>query len=301
MLHRDPARNRPPADRPLDIVGLELLLCVTQALLAGMLLSAASEFGGDARTVGWPVPGLTALLGLTVGAAWIWWLMGESGWPMTAVNLAVALLAGALWLLSLQDTTAPRIDPLFGLVAVSCAVYGIIAGVFLPGPRRGQWKGGVSQPRRGMSDVRLTPARFSPQVQKLVDERLANMTMPRIARPAIGMPNLRPSKDESAGQAAGALVAATPAPPKGSVPEEAKPNLAVTATSDTDEPISDVPEAAGSTSGDGGEVPERAHRFLPRTNPVITPNTTDDEETLPFPIAEATDPEHPDGEATTPG
>ena len=70
---------------------------------------------------------------------------------------------------------APRIDPLMGLIAVSCAIYGIVAGVFLPGPRRGHWKGGVSQPRRGLPDTRATPARFSPPVQKVVDERLANV------------------------------------------------------------------------------------------------------------------------------
>ena len=152
VLSRDPARSRPPTDRPLDIVGLELLVCVTQALLAGLLLSLANDLGGDARAVGLPVPGLLAVLGLAVGVAWAWWLVGGSGWPLAAVDLAVALLTGALWLLSLQDTTAPHLDPLTGLIALSCAVYGIVAGVFLPGPRRGHWKGGVSQPRRGLPD-----------------------------------------------------------------------------------------------------------------------------------------------------
>lgn len=188
MLSRDPARSRPPTDRPLDVVGLELLLCVTQALLAGMLLTLTRELGSDARAVGLPMPGLLAVLGLAVGACWLWWLVGGSGWPLAAVDLAVALLTGALWLLSLQDPTAPRIDPLMGLIAVSCAVYGIVAGVFLPGPRRGHWKGGVSQPRRGLPDTRTTPARFSPPVQKVVDERLANVTLPRVTLAAVRLP-----------------------------------------------------------------------------------------------------------------
>ena len=67
---------------------------------------------------GLPVPGLLAILGLAVGGAWVWWLVGGSGWPLAAVDFAVALLTGALWLLSLQDAGAPRIDPLVGLIAV---------------------------------------------------------------------------------------------------------------------------------------------------------------------------------------
>ena len=122
MLPRDPVRSRPPTDRPLDVVGLELLLCVTQAVLAGMLLTLTRELGADARAVGLPVPGLLAVLGLAVGASWLWWLIGGSGWPMAAVGFAVALLTGALWLLSLQGAAAPRIDPLMGLIAVACAI-----------------------------------------------------------------------------------------------------------------------------------------------------------------------------------
>ncbi len=95
---------------------------------------------------------------------------------------------GALGLLSLQDAAAPRIDPLIGPIAVACAIYGIGAGIFLPGPRRGHWKGGVSQPRRGLPDTRATPARFSPPVQKVFDERLATLTLPRITVSAIRLP-----------------------------------------------------------------------------------------------------------------
>ncbi len=177
VLPRDPARSRPPVDRPLDVVGLELATCVTQAFLAGILLSLASDLGGDARAAGLPVPGVLALLGLGVLAVWGCWLVGSSGWPLAAVDTAVAILAGSLWLLSLQDAKAPHVDPLTGLVAVSCAVYGIIAGAFLPGPRRRHWKGGASRPRRGLPDTRSTPARFSPPVQRVVDERLAGVSV----------------------------------------------------------------------------------------------------------------------------
>ena len=176
MLSRDPARSRPPTDRPLDIVGLELLLCVTQALLAGMLLTLALTWVATPVRPACRCPASWPSWGSRSAAAWVWWLSGGSGWPLAAVDLAVALLTGALWLLSLQDAAAPRIDPLVGLIALSRAPStASCAGVFLPGPRRGHWKGGVSQPRRGLPETRATPARFSPPVQKVVDERLASV------------------------------------------------------------------------------------------------------------------------------
>ncbi len=191
VLSRDPARSRPPTDRPLDIVALELLLSISQALLVGILLSMASDLGGDARAAGLPVPGVTAILGLAVGATWVWWLVGGSGWLLAAVDLGVALLTGALWLLSLQDATAPHIDPLVGLIAVACAIGGIVGGAFLAGPRRGHWKGGESRPRRGLPQTRTSPARFSPPVQKVVDERLANVSFSSVRFSSPRLPGVR--------------------------------------------------------------------------------------------------------------
>lgn len=191
VLSRDPARSRPPTDRPLDIVALELLLSISQALLVGILLSMASDLGGDARAAGLPVPGVTAVLGLAVGATWVWWLVGGSGWLLAAVDLGIAVLTGALWLLSLQDPTAPHIDPLVGLIAVSCAVGGIVGGAFLPGPRRGHWKGGESRPRRGLPETRTSPARFSPPVQKVVDERLASVSFSSVRLRTVRLPAAR--------------------------------------------------------------------------------------------------------------
>ena len=156
---RDPMRRRQPVDRPLDVVALELLVSITQALLAGILLALASQLGGDARAYGLPVPGLLAVLGIAVGAGWLVWLTGGSGWVMASVGLATSVLAGALWLLALQDAALPRLEPLVGLIAVACALYGLVAGVFLDGPHRAHWKGGISQPHRGVPQTRTTPAR----------------------------------------------------------------------------------------------------------------------------------------------
>lgn len=191
---RDPIRRRQPVERPLDIVGLELLVSVSQALLAGLLLSLAAQLGGDARSYGLPVPGLLAVLGVAVGLGWLRWLMGGSGWAMASVCLATSILAGALWLLALQDPTLPRVDPAVGLIAVACAMYGLVAGVFLDGPHRAHWKGGVSEPHRGLPQTRAKPARFSPPVQKVVDERLTDLRLPHVSLPSaarVAMPRVR--------------------------------------------------------------------------------------------------------------
>ncbi|MCY7417159.1 MAG: hypothetical protein LH650_01440 [Chloroflexi bacterium] len=280
VLSRDPARSRPPTDRPLDIVGLELLVCVTQALLAGLLLSLANELGGDARAVGLPVPGVLAVLGLVVGGTWIWWLVGGSGWPLAAVDFAVALLTGALWLLSLQDAAAPRIDPLIGLLAVSCAVYGIVAGAFLPGPRRGHWKGGPSQPRRGVPDMRTSPARFSAPVQKVVDERLVNMSFNRLAMPAVRLPSVKlPSR----------VTAAAPVDATGD--RDSSPGQqSLSAAAISAQPVPDVDM----------DAPTMVHRILTSdeplsvaamrlaaTRPASADVDPDEDETLPFPVVAA--------------
>jgi hypothetical protein len=200
---RDPIRRRQPIERPLDVIGLELLVTITQALLAGILLSLAAQLGGDARAYGLPVPGLLAVLAIVVGVGWLRWLVGGSGVVMAAVGLATALLTGALWLLALQDPSLPRIDWLVGLTGAACAIYGLVAGVFLDGPHRAHWKGGVSQPHRGVPDTRAKPARFSPPVQKVVDERLTNVRLPKVSMPstarlkAVSMP--RPTRGTTVG------------------------------------------------------------------------------------------------------
>jgi len=124
--------------------------------------------------------------------------MGGSGWLMASVSLAIAILAGALWLLALQDATLPRIDPLVGLITVACAIYGFVAGVFLDGPHRAHWKGGISEPHRGLPQTRATPARFSPPVQKVVDERLADLHLPHVTLPSaprLALPTVKRGSD----------------------------------------------------------------------------------------------------------
>lgn len=202
LTPRDPARRPRLVERPLDIVALELLVTISQALLAGILLAWAHALGGDTRSVGLPVPGLLAVLGIAALVGWGLWLAGITGLPMLALGAATAALTGALWLLALGDGSLPRIDPLAGLVALSCAVLAIVAGAFLPGPRRDHWKGGPSRPHRGLPETRTTPARFSPPVQKVVDERLTPLPrphLPRIALPHRAHPGTTGTDEERIG------------------------------------------------------------------------------------------------------
>jgi len=257
---RDQVRRRQPVERPLDIIGLELLVTASQALLAGILLSLAAQLGGDARAYGLPIPGLLAVLAIAVGVGWLRWLVGGSGLVMASVGLATAILTGALWLLALQDASLPRIDWLVGLLAAACALYGLVAGVFLDGPHRAHWKGGLSQPRRGVPQTRATPARFSPPVQRVVDERLTNVRLPQVSLPsaarlkAVSIPRpTRASEPPTASSGDGLSVAAAVTPlPSASTPpassgsedgltELAAPAAALGAPIPTDSPPSPVP------------------------------------------------------------
>lgn len=258
---RDPMRRRQPVERPLDIVALEMLVSITQALLAGILLSLATQLGGDARAYGLPVPGLLAVLGIAVGAGWLIWLTGGSGWVMASVCLATSILLGALWLLALQDAALPRLDPLVGLIAVACALYGLAAGVFLDGPHRAHWKGGVSQPHRGVPQTRSTPARFSPPVQKVVDEHLSDLHLPQVNLPQVSLPSVsipkakKGTSDVDAGAAPGvggglavaAEVAPQPATSPGDVepaPEVGRSEEPATQTQETATPTAEAPTEA---------------------------------------------------------
>jgi hypothetical protein len=266
---RDPVRRRQPVERPLDIVGLELLVSVSQALLAGILLSLAAQLGGDARAQGLPVPGLLALLGLAVGVGWVWWLMGGSSWVMSAVCLATAILAGALWLLSLQDDSLPRIDLLVGLIALACATYGVVAGVFLPGPHREHWKGGISQPHRGLPQTRATPARFSPPVQKVVDERLSNVHVPRVTLPAVTIPSVKlparspkagPDTDEGDSLAPAADIAPRPGTQAAEVGSRA--DVSPIAEASSAPVVEDIPALEPATPASGQEATAQADGVL---------------------------------------
>ncbi len=208
LTPRETPRRHRLVERPLDVVALELLVTISQALLAGILLALAHSLGADARSMGLPVPGLLAVLGLAVLVAWGLWLAGYSSVPMVALGVATATLTGALWILSLADPGLPRIDPLAGIIASSCAVLGIAAGVFLPGPRSEHWKAGPSRPRRGVPDTRATPARFSPPVQRVVDERLTPLPRPHL--PRVPLP-ARSGTGGTSGEPSGAPISASAA------------------------------------------------------------------------------------------
>jgi hypothetical protein len=292
---RDPIRRRQPIERPLDIIGLELLVTISQALLAGILLSLASQLGGDARAYGLPLPGLLAVLAIAVGVGWLRWLVGGSGWLMAAVCLATAILTGALWLLALQDPTLPRVDWLVGLIAALCAIYGLAAGVFLDGPHRAHWKGGVSQPRRGVPETRATPARFSPPVQRVVDERLTNLRLPQVSLPSaprVSMAGMRRSArrgERPQEPAADGLTLAEAVPPQAPAPMETEPTppapptapgpVATTPTPAMDQEMSptDATEVVAATTGDTApEEPDVVSEAMPAdpdapTQPVAPP------------------------------
>jgi hypothetical protein len=261
---RDPIRRRQPIERPLDVIALELMVSVTQALLAGILLSLAAQLGGDARAYGLPVPGLLAVLALAVGVGWLRWLVGGTGWLMASVCLGTAILTGALWLLSLQDASLPRVDWLVGLLAASCAIYGLVAGVFLDGPHRTHWKGGISQPRRGMPETRSTPARFSPPVQRVVDDRLTNVRLPQVRLPtaarlkAVAPPRSSRTTDppsDASGDGLSIAAEVVPHPPTSTqpvadadaaaapVPEALAPEAAVAPDPTAPEPVAPEPSA----------------------------------------------------------
>ncbi|MET0771845.1 MAG: hypothetical protein ABWZ82_02075, partial [Candidatus Limnocylindrales bacterium] len=280
---RDPIRRRQPIERPLDIIGLELLVTVSQALLAGILLSLAAQLGGDARAYGLPIPGLLAVLAIVVGVGWLRWLVGGSGWVMASVCLATAILTGALWLLSLQDASLPRVAWLVGLLAAACAIYGLVAGAFLDGPHRAHWKGGISQPHRGVPETRATPARFSAPVQKVVDERLTNVHLPQVSLPsaarlkAVSIPRptrSTPEPPEATSDGLSAAAAVAPHPPTGahlvpSTPEVIRPEVppAGAAQAPVRSEVSPVVEPAAPPQVEPAPVVEPAPAQAPKPEP----------------------------------
>ena len=130
---RDPIRRRQPIERPLDVIGLELLVTISQALLAGILLSLAAQLVATHGRTACPSPACSRCWrSWSARAGCAGWSAGPAGsWPRWAWPRAI--LTGALWLLSLQDASVPRIDWLVGLLAVACAIYGLVAGAFLDG------------------------------------------------------------------------------------------------------------------------------------------------------------------------
>ena len=90
---------REPVARPLDIVAVELLLTASQAFLVGTLMYLAIGVWDDRGVGVGPVAVILALLGLAVGGAWLYWLLGGVGWPMAAANVPVAMFLGFMLVL----------------------------------------------------------------------------------------------------------------------------------------------------------------------------------------------------------
>jgi len=117
---------------------VELLLTASQAFLMGVLLYMAVGFWEDAGVGLASQAAILALLGLGVGGAWLYWLLGGVGWPMAAVNAP----AGMFFIFVLvMDWSVEGFEiggaPL--VLATAAAVFGVIAGVFLDSPRRWRW------------------------------------------------------------------------------------------------------------------------------------------------------------------
>ena len=130
---------REPVERPLDVVAIELLLTASQAFVAGTLFYLAVGVWGDRGVGAGPVAAILAALGIAVGAAWLFWLLGGTGWPLAAANAPVAIFAGMALLLGVTSDGLIRLEPLPLLLLIASSVLGIVGGVFLDSPRRWRW------------------------------------------------------------------------------------------------------------------------------------------------------------------
>jgi hypothetical protein len=242
-------RVREPVARPLDIVAVELSLSASQAFLAGVLLYLAVGFWED-RGIGLgSVAAVVILLGLAVGAAWLYWLVGGVGWPMAAANLVSGLFLGAVLVLtwfgeSFRVAGAPL------LLAVAASVFGVVAGVFLDSPRRWRWDQRERQ-RPGTQVPRISPA-----TQALVAQ------VPR------SLPQRAPA-DEPVSELAARIGSASP--PPSAAPETSAAVASAAASEATgpemppDEPERELIEAPD-VEGTPLEVPDAPEPVLPTTS-----------------------------------
>ena len=131
-------RVREPVARPLDIVAVELLLTASQAFLAGVLLYMAVGFWEDAGVGLASQAAVLGILGLGVGGAWLFWLLGGVGWPMAAFNAPAGLFLAFVLVMD-WSVEAFEIGGAPLVLGTAAAVFGVVAGVFIDSPRRWRW------------------------------------------------------------------------------------------------------------------------------------------------------------------
>ena len=277
--YADAVRVREPVARPLDIVAVELLLTASQAFLMGVLLYMAVGFWEDAGVGLASQAAILALLGLGVGGAWLYWLLGGVGWPMAAANAA----AGLFFLFALVMDWSVEAFEIGGaplVLATAAAVFGVIAGVFLDSPRRWRWN-----QREKLRPGTKVP-RVSPTTQALVAQ------VPR------SLPRRQP-QPEPVSELAARIESATPAGPEAD-PKATSPYAAGAGPGQPDEGASsaraDEPEPESALSeapdvpGTPLEVPEAPEPVMPtarlgRSAPAGPPDdeSEDDDDSIELP------------------
>lgn len=170
--YADDVKVREPVARPLDVVAAELLLSAAQAFLTGVLMYLAVGMWEDRGVGAGPVAVILALLGIAVGGAWLYWLLGGTGWPMAAANVPAAMFFGFALILGWQGNGLIELDALPILLALAASVYGVVAGVFLDSPRRWRWD----------QRQRLRPGTEVPRVSEPTRELASRLRRPSLAR-----------------------------------------------------------------------------------------------------------------------
>jgi hypothetical protein len=154
--YADVVKVREPVARPLDVVAVELLLSASQAFLVGVLMYLAIGVWDDQGLGQGPVAIILALLGLAVGGAWAYWLMGGVGWPLAAANVPVAMFLGFALVLGWSGSDLFVVTGVPLLLATMAAVFGIVGGVFVESPRRWPWDQ-RQRPRAGTTVPHVSP------------------------------------------------------------------------------------------------------------------------------------------------
>jgi hypothetical protein len=195
---------REPVDRPLDVVAAELLLTASQAFLVGLLTWLAAGVWEERLVGAGPTLVILALMGLGVGAAWLFWLLGGVGWPLTLADAPVVLFLVFDLALGFAGQELLALEPLVMLMALAAAGYGMVAGIFLEPPRRWRW------------DQRQRPRAGTPVPRVSDTTKTLARRVPRSIRPSAGAAGAGPGTTGRRGRAG-----ASAAPLRGTVAADA--------------------------------------------------------------------------------